>query len=89
MQSKQHVYTLVEGGVLVHYAWLAERQDFAPDAKIGLAFLPPEGSALVWDFFTHPRARGRELMQQSLCQSVRDAVELVGAQRVYCLRFCA
>jgi RimJ/RimL family protein N-acetyltransferase len=88
LQTRQHVYTLAEGGALLHYAWLAERQDFAPDAnipdvKLGLAFLPPEGSALVWDFFTHPHARGRGLMQQSLCQSVRDAVELAGAQRVY------
>jgi len=83
LRSGHHSYTLVEDGVLLHYGWLTDRQTLAPDQKVGLAFVPPPESAVVWDNFSHPRARGRGLMQQMLCQSLHDAVELAHAERVY------
>lgn len=83
LRNGQHVYTLVEDGVLLHYLWMAERYTFSPDPKTGLAFLPPEGSSAVWNSFTHPRARRRGLFKQSLSQAVHDAVALAGAKRVY------
>jgi RimJ/RimL family protein N-acetyltransferase len=78
-----HLYSLVENGVLVNYGWLTARQERAPDAAIGLEVIPPPCSASVWDCFTHPSARGRGLYRQSLWQSMHDAVELDGANQVF------
>jgi RimJ/RimL family protein N-acetyltransferase len=78
-----HLYSVVEDGVLVHYGWLAARQERAPDEQIGLVFIPPRGSAALWDYFTHPIARGRGLYRDSLWQCMHDAVEIDGARQVF------
>ena len=78
-----HLYSLVENGVLVHYGWLTSRQERAPDAAIGLAFVPPPDSAGLWDYYTHPSARGRGLYADSLRQCMHDAVEIDGARQVF------
>lgn len=83
LRNGHHSYTLVEDGTLLHYGWLGDRQTRAPDHKVGLVFLPPSGSAVVWDNYSHPRGRGRGLMQQMLRQSLHDAVTLAGARRIY------
>ena len=79
----QHLYSLVEDGVLVHYGWLISPQERAPDEAIGLAFIPPPRSAGLWDYFTHPTARGRGLYGDSLRQCMHDAVAIDGAQEVF------
>ncbi len=78
-----HLYTAVEGGVLAHYGWLREREAVRLNHRIRCAVELPPGSALLWDFATHPRARGRGLYRQTLCQCLHDAVELYGALEVY------
>jgi RimJ/RimL family protein N-acetyltransferase len=78
-----HLYSIVKDGVLVHYGWLAARQERAPDEQIGLVFVPPRGSAVLWDYFTHPIARGRHLYRDSLWQCMHDAVEIEGAGQVF------
>lgn len=77
-----HLYSLVEDGALIHYGWLTSRQERAPDAALGLVFVPPPGSAALWDYFTDPAARGRGLYRDSLRQCMHDAVELDGARQV-------
>jgi GNAT superfamily N-acetyltransferase len=78
-----HLYSLVEDDTLVHYGWLSYPQDRAPDAALGLEFIPPPGSAALWDYFTHPRARGRGLYLRTLWQCLHDAVEIDGARQVF------
>jgi RimJ/RimL family protein N-acetyltransferase len=78
-----HLYSLLENGTLVHYGWITSRQERAPDAALGLAFIPPAESAALWDYFTHPIARGRGLYGDSLHQCMHDAVELDGARYVF------
>ena len=78
-----HMYSLVEDGVLVHYGWLTSRQERAPDAAIGLVFIPPPDSAALWDYYTHPVARGRGLYRDSLRQCMHDAVTIDGARHVF------
>ena len=82
-----HAYTFVENGRLLHYGWMQERQVEAKDPKVGITFYPQPGSALTWDHYTHPAARGRGLYRMSLCQSLHDAVERAGAKRVYAYVF--
>jgi RimJ/RimL family protein N-acetyltransferase len=38
---------------------------------------------VLYDFFTHPRMRGRGLYQQALYQILHDAVETPGIKKVY------
>lgn len=79
----QHLYSLVENGVLIHYGWLQVRQTRSPDLATGMVFVPPAESSALWDFFTHPVARGRGLYGSTLLQCLHDAVELDGARQVY------
>jgi len=79
----QHLYSLVEDGVLVHYGWVIARQERAPDAALGLVMVPPPGSAGLYDYFTDPIARGRGLYTDSLRQCMHDAVDLDGARQVF------
>lgn len=82
-EGKHHLYSVVEEGVLVHYGWVTYPQERAPDAALGLEFIPPQGSAALWDYFTHPRARGRGLYLRTLWQCLHDAVEIDGAQHAF------
>ena len=81
--GSHHLYSLVEHGTLVHYGWLTYPQERAPDAALGLEFRPPAGSAALWDYFTHPDARGRGLYRNTLWQCVHDAVDIDGARQVF------
>ena len=78
-----HLYTFVEHGRLLHYGWLIPRQSCADDARIGMRLHPEDGTATLYDFYTHPRARGRGLYTDALRQMVHDAVALEGATQVY------
>lgn len=82
-EGRHHLYSLVEDGILIHYGWLTFPQDTAPDAALGLEFIPPAGSAALWDYFTHPAARGRGLYRRTLWQCLHDAVEIDGARQVF------
>ncbi len=82
-EGPHHLYSVVDDGTLVHYGWLTYPQLRAPDAALGLEFVPPDGSAALWDYFTHPRARGRGLYLNTLRQCLHDAVDLDGARQVF------
>lgn len=82
-KSAGHLYSLVADGVLAHAGWLRERQDVQVNRHIHCAVRFPPESALLWDFATHPSARGRGLYRQTLHQCLHDAVELDGARQVY------
>jgi len=78
-----HLYTRVESGVLVHYGWLIDRQERGEDAALGLVFFPPPRSAALYDYFTHPSARGRGLYRDALFQILHDARDLARAEHAY------
>lgn len=78
-----HLYSVVENRVLVHYGWITYPQERAPDAALGLEFIPPPGSAALWDYFTHPAARGRGLYLRTLWQCLHDAIEVEGAKQAF------
>lgn len=79
----ERLYTLVEGERLLHYAWLVPDHERGEDAALGQVFLPPPGSAALYDHYTHPRARGRGLYQQALCQLLHDVCAITPATRAY------
>lgn len=78
-----HLYTLVEHGRLIHYAWLIERQTRGEDAWVDQVYFPPQDTAVLFDHYTHPSARGRGLYFQALCQLLHDARDLTKARQAY------
>jgi len=65
-------YTRVEQGVLAHYGWVLERQYFAADEALGLGYRLPPATASLFDFRTHPVARGKGLYKRTLSQIVSE-----------------
>ena len=78
-----HLYTFVEGGRLLHYGWLIERQTRGEDGWVDQVYFPPPDTAVLFDHFTHPLARGRGLYYQALCRLLHDARELARARQAY------
>jgi hypothetical protein len=76
-----HLYTVVEDGRLLHYAWLIERQTRGEDGWVQQVYFAPAGTAVLFDHFTHPLARGRGLYFQALCRLLHDAREMTGARQ--------
>jgi GNAT superfamily N-acetyltransferase len=78
-----HLFTTVEQGLLIQYGWLIDRQTRAEDAELGQVFFPPPESAALYDYWTHPSARGRGLHFAALCQRLHDARDRAHAERAY------
>ena len=78
-----HLYTFVAGGRLLHYAWLIERQTRGEDGWVNQAYFPPPETAVLFDHFTHPLARGRGLYYQALCRLLHDARDVTRARQAY------
>lgn len=78
-----HLYTFVEDGRLLHYAWLIDRQTRGEDGWVDQVYVPPPGTAALFDHFTHPLARGRGLYYQALCRLLHDARTIAGARQAY------
>jgi hypothetical protein len=79
----EHLYTLVEQGRLVHYAWLATQHVRGEDMTVGQVFFAPPESAALYDHYTHPLARRRGLYFKALCQLLHDVPVLTKAKRAY------
>src|SRR5262245_19199124 len=78
-----HLYTLVEHGQLLHYAWLIARQTRGEEPWVDQVYFPPPETAVLFDHFTHPSARGRGLYFQALCQLLHDARDIEQARQAY------
>ncbi len=84
LESEQHCYTLVENDCLIHCGWLGLRQQKARLSEVGQEFIYDEPeNAVLYDFFTHPQARGRGLYQQALYQILHDAAAVPGIRKIY------
>jgi len=78
-----HLYTFVEGDRLLHYGWLIERQTRGEDGWVDQVYFPPPDTAVLFDHFTHPLARGRGLYFQAMCRLLHDAWEVARARQAY------
>ena len=84
-----HLYTFVDDGRLLHYAWLIERQTRGEDGWVDQVYFPPPETAVLFDHFTHPLARGRGLYFQALCRLLHDARKIEGARQAYVTVFAS
>jgi RimJ/RimL family protein N-acetyltransferase len=83
MAQGYHLYTFVVQGRLLHYGWLIERQVRGVDGWVDQTYFPPQDTAVLFDHFTHPSARGRGLYFQALCQLLHDARDLAEPRQAH------
>ena len=82
IEEGHHIYTRVEQGRLLHWGWLAERQEKALLDEVHQEFVYPSDSGVLYDFYTHPDARGRGLYRSSIRQMIADG-RASGLARVF------
>ena len=83
LEEGEHVYTMAEDGVLVHYGWLIERQEVAYFPEVDQKFQMPPHSAVLYDYFTHQSWRGHGLYQCSLREMALDAANIPETEFIY------
>lgn len=83
IEAGQHVYTHVADGRLVHWGWLAERQETSFLSEVNTPFTFPPNSACLFDYYTDPHYRGRGLYARSLRKMLKDAARVPGTEKVY------
>jgi RimJ/RimL family protein N-acetyltransferase len=83
MQEGLKVYTAAQDGRLLHYAWLVPLQQTAWLPYVSQHYRFPPATAVMFNDYTHPAARGRGLHTRSMRRRIWDAVHVFGAQRVY------
>jgi GNAT superfamily N-acetyltransferase len=81
LQRGEHVYTFAEAGRLLHYGWVATPMTESRPTEIRqpIAFDAPV--AVLYDFYTHPAARGRQLYQRCLAAILDDLSAAGGVQQ--------
>lgn len=77
------LYTAVADGRLIHYGWLVPRQYEARFPYVNQDYVFPEGSAVLFNAYTHPAARGTGLHLRSMRRRIADALAAPGTVRVY------
>ncbi len=82
LEAGEHAYTYASGDRLLHSGWLVDQQDEAFLNEVGARYRFPPRSAVLYDFFTDPSARGQGLYRASLRRMLADAA-LQGVQFVY------
>jgi RimJ/RimL family protein N-acetyltransferase len=75
LDSGAHVYTVSSEHRLLHSGWLRPQITRSNFSEVGQEFKYPPDSAGLWDFYTHPSARGRGLYRSSLQAILNDLSE--------------
>ena len=77
------LYPAVLDGRLVHYGWLIPREEKAWFPYVQQNYVFPIGSAMLYNAYTHPAARGTGLHQRSMRRRIFDASAQPETRRVY------
>lgn len=83
IEQGMRLYTAVRDGVLVHYGWLVPRQDEAHFSYVPEVYRFPPGSAVLFNAYTHPAARGTGLHERSMRRRVADAAAMPDTRAIY------
>lgn len=82
-EAGNHSYTLADEDTLLHYGWMVERQATSYVYEVEQEFKLPPDSAILFDYYTHPKARGRGLYKNSLYQCLHDAAQVPGTKQIF------
>jgi L-amino acid N-acyltransferase YncA len=83
IEAGHSVYTVAEGGKLLHYGWMSLDEKTSFFTEVQERFEYPEVGAVLYDFWSLPAARGRGLYQSTLCRMLADAVKVPGIRYAY------
>jgi CelD/BcsL family acetyltransferase involved in cellulose biosynthesis len=81
LETGHHVYTRVEDGKLVQFAWLTVPQNITPAIEDEWYTTLPADSAVITDYFTN--APDDSLTRASLFQILRDACQIHSTKHIY------
>ncbi len=76
-------YSFAKDGVLLHSGWLVPRQKESFFDEVGQRYVYPDNCSVLFDFYTHPSARGQGLYQASLTRMLIDSAHIQGTQQIY------
>jgi CelD/BcsL family acetyltransferase involved in cellulose biosynthesis/RimJ/RimL family protein N-acetyltransferase len=77
-------YTFADENKLLHYGWLLENQEVSRVSEVGDAeFHFPPNTAVLFDFYTHSQARGKQHYQKSLSQMLHIASQIPDVKQVF------
>lgn len=77
------VYTFTDGRRLLHYGWLVPRQSEAWLPYVQQRYRFPPNTAVLFNAYTHPQARGQGIHERSMRRRVADAARMPGTNWVY------
>jgi CelD/BcsL family acetyltransferase involved in cellulose biosynthesis len=83
IERKNHSYTRVEKGRLAHFGWMNQDQREAVFPEVGQRLQLPEGTAVLYDFYTDPPSRGNGLYKASMRQILHDAASVASTKRMF------
>lgn len=82
-ENGYHSFTVADDETLLHYGWLIERQETSRVFEVEQEFDLPPNSAVLFDFYTHPKARRRGLYRKSLLQGLFCAARVPETEQVF------
>jgi len=82
-ESGIHSYTYAEDDKLLHYGWMIAKQEISRVTEVDQEFTLPENTTVLFDYYTHPEARGKGLYQKSMIQGLHDAAKIPDTERVF------
>jgi RimJ/RimL family protein N-acetyltransferase len=77
------IYTITSNDILLHYGWLVPHQERAWFPYVQQYFDFPPKTAVLFNFYTHPAARGRGLYQRAMARMAHDAARIENAEHVF------
>jgi len=83
LEGGETAFTCRVDSRLAHCGWLVRNQAQAEFSEVDQTLALPGGSAVIYDFFTHPDYRGRGLYRAGIANMLAAACEDPGTRFVY------
>ncbi len=83
LENGEHCYSFSSNNKLLHYGWLIEEQRDSFISEVQQNYQYPPKSAVLYDFYTSPCARGQGLYQENIKQIILDASMLENVEYIY------
>lgn len=72
LERGEQLYTVADTQRLLHFGWLVPRQEEARFSEVNRLYRYPQPGAVLYDFYSHPSARGRGLYQRTIKRILID-----------------
>lgn len=83
IEAGQFIYSIADETTLLQFGWMACGQKTGYFPYVDQDYEYPEGSIIFYNFYSHPRARGRGLYQRNLSQMMKESSQMPGMNYIY------